>query len=316
MRSKPRRILTGLVVIVCLALLSPVVLRKYSIPLFSGSKAVAVAKRRFSGDVDVYVGKSKLFRLDCSFSFFESPVVVLPLDDGKRFLCIYDNDVQYPVFVVDMDAPSTNAAIHESWVPYVVKDTTATIRFPTQVELDKVATTLARLTPKQFDAALIPILDLGIHRWYWPKEAILPLLWATQHTRWEWCNSRRIGAQQVSYAIQGDAYEGSLDDSNRRILFVIFWKESGVNLAPVTEDGRGRLMTIHGHVVHPSFSERAAYALQPDYSLHRLELSDLERTRVFDALMKEQTIEADSVWTKKVLAKLEVVRPQQTGLGR
>ena len=315
MKSKLRPILAGVLVIVCLALLCPFVQRKHTIPLLSGGKVVAVAKIRSSGDVDVYVGKSKLLRLDCSFCWFEFPVLVFPLDAGKRFLCIFDNDVQDLVFVVDTEA-STNAAIHELWVPYVVKDTRATVRFPTQMELDGAAATLAAMTPKQIHAALIPCLDIGIYRLYWPKEAILPLLWATQHTRWEWCNSCKIGAQQVSYAIQGDAYEGSLDDSNRRILFVIFWKESGVNLVPVTEDGRGRLMTIHGHVVHPSFSERAAYALQPDYSLRRLDLSDLERTRVFDALMKDQTVEADSLWTEKVLAKLEIVQPQETGLGR
>jgi hypothetical protein len=120
MKNKFRRVLLGLVVIFCFVLLSPVVLRKCTIPLFSGSKAVAVAQRRLSGDVDVYVGKSKAFRLDCSSSWVEFPVLVFPLDDGQRFLCIYDNDTEVPVFVVDSDAPSTNAAIHEYWVPSVL----------------------------------------------------------------------------------------------------------------------------------------------------------------------------------------------------
>ena len=58
MKRKLGRVLIGLVVIVCFVLMSPVVLRKYTIPLFSGGKAVGVAKRRLSGDVEVYVGKS------------------------------------------------------------------------------------------------------------------------------------------------------------------------------------------------------------------------------------------------------------------
>jgi hypothetical protein len=316
MKGKPSTVSTGLVLLVCLALLCPLVLRKRTIPLLAGGKTVAVAKRRLSGDVDVYVGPSKLFRLDCSFCWFEFPVLVLPLDDGKRFLCIYDNDTSYPVFVIDTGTSSTNAAIREFWVPYVVKDTAAMVRFPTQVELDGAAARLTGMTPKQFRAALIPCLDIGIYRGYWPKEAVLPLLWATQHTRWNWCNWRKIGTQQVCCIIQGDTYEGRLDGSNRRIVFVVFWKESGVDMAPYTEDGRGRLMTIHGHVVHPSFTQRAVYALQQDYSLRRLGFSEAEQQTVFKVLMEQNEIEADSFWTEKVLAKVESVQPQQPGSGR
>jgi len=313
MKSRIKPSLAGVLAIVCVVVLCPLVFRKHTISLFSGGRVVAVARRWLSDDVDVYVGKSKLFTLDSSF--FEFPVLVLPLDGGKRFLCIYDNDVQDLVFVVDAAAP-TNAALHEVWVPYVVKDTRATVRLPTQAELDGAAAALAAMTPKQFKRVLIPCLDIGVHRWYWPKEAVLPLLRAVQRKRWEWCSTCRIGAQPVNYAIQGDTFEGSLDESNRRILFVILWKASGDNIGAVTEDGRGRLTALHGHDVQASFSERAVYALQRDYRLRRLVLSDLEQTKVFDALMKHEAIEADSFWTEKVLAKLESVQPQQTGSAR
>jgi hypothetical protein len=185
---------------VVLLLWIPVIGRKYSVPLMSNGKVVATAKRPCvlpwkDNEFSVYVGKSKLFSL--WGSAFEFPLFIHPFSDGQRFLCIDDDDTAVLVFVVDF-APSPASATNASeWPPNddtrrylaqratnIVMDTKGLVRLPTRSEVQEVSGHLTTLTGSQFRSASFPVVDLGLYRGYWSKEALLAAVDTNRQACW------------------------------------------------------------------------------------------------------------------------------------
>src|SRR5271168_5149179 len=85
-----------------LVLLSPILFRKYHVPLISNGKTVAMTTRPVvlpwnDNKFSVYVGKSKAFSLLTDLWNF--PMFIYPLAGDQRFLCVYDDDTATLVFV-------------------------------------------------------------------------------------------------------------------------------------------------------------------------------------------------------------------------
>jgi hypothetical protein len=176
-----------------LILTTPIVCRKYRVPLVSNGKVIAIASRPLWYDETISSGKTNLFSL--SSDLFELPLFIYPFADGKRFLTIYDDDIAILVFVVDFDraAGRTNQPMwpKSDWSKYladqatkVVIRTEGLVRLPDFAELQEVSSNLAGLTPGQYRAAAFPCWDLGILRSYWPKERLLDDLATNRASVW------------------------------------------------------------------------------------------------------------------------------------
>ena len=63
----------------------------------------------------VYAGKTKLFSI--WGDFFDCPLCLYAFADGKRFLCVDDDDTSMLVFVVDLRSGSTNLPRSSDWPP-------------------------------------------------------------------------------------------------------------------------------------------------------------------------------------------------------
>ena len=127
-----------------------------------------------------------------------------------------------------------------------------------------------------------------------------------------------IGSQTISgttlqncYAFQHDRYEGQFTEAKRRPLFAIVWQ--GRATGEVTSNGENLLTSIHGHSVNLSRSKKAVYALQPDYSLRPLPLSEREIDHLFAIAHSKDNpppmFYKDAVWQSKVEPFLYVVEP-------
>ena len=110
---------------------------------------------------------------------------------------------------------------------------------------------------------------------------------------------------QLHYVVEGDVYEGTFDDSKRSVVFVVLWraKQGG----EVSRGADNCLRSIHDQRVIPDYSKQAVYALQPDYQLRPLDLSDAERAAVFDSLMNRGAVWTNTFWSDKIWSKLSIV---------
>lgn len=161
---------------------------------------MAVAKRPFAmpwndNEYGVYAGKSKVFSL--WGDIFDFPLLIYPFADGKRYLCIDDDDTSVLVFIVDLRGPTPNSSGSSGWpaddytrtclarrATNVVMDTKGSVRLPSFEEVQEVSSNLVRMSSKQFKAASFPCMDLGVYRFYWPKEVLLSELATNRHSLW------------------------------------------------------------------------------------------------------------------------------------
>lgn len=127
---------------------------KPSVPLIANGKTVAVAKGSFfvpwkDGELDVYSGNTNLFSV--WEDFFDYPVFIYPFADGKRFLCIDDDDTSVLVFVVDLNPSATNylRTYMAGRMTNVVMNTKGVVRWPTYSELKETSGYLADPAPGQ-----------------------------------------------------------------------------------------------------------------------------------------------------------------------
>jgi hypothetical protein len=74
--------------------------------------------------------------------FFEFPVFLYSFSDGQRSLCVYDDDTDVLVFVIDYGAP----------------------RLPSQGEVQEVSDRVQKWTGRQFKAACFPNYGFGFSR--------------------------------------------------------------------------------------------------------------------------------------------------------
>lgn len=196
-----KRVIIVFVFAFILVILSlPVLLRKRSVALVSDGRVVAVAKWPFVMPwkeyvFDVYAGKSRVFGL--RGDFFDFPLFIYPFADGKRFLCIDDDDTSVLVFIVDLRGSSTNVSSSFGWPPddytrnymasratNVVIGTKGSVRLPSFAEVQEVSSNLVSLSAKQLEAASFPCADIGVYRCYWPKEDLLSELDTNRHSVW------------------------------------------------------------------------------------------------------------------------------------
>lgn len=197
-KLKPALLITAAFVL--FILLSPILFLKCTVPLVNGNKIAAIAKKQFGqqwGDIDVYVGQSKAFSL-WGGSFLEGrPLLIYPLSDSQKFLCVFDDDLAVLVFIVDLRTSATNNPTSSKWpsdddlrnhlarrATNVVTETKGQIRLPDFTELEEASGNLSKMTSSQFKAASFPKLDLGVYRFYWPREAILERLKTNRQSYW------------------------------------------------------------------------------------------------------------------------------------
>ena len=188
------------IVLVLLVLSLPALFRKRTVPIVANGKVVALGKRPFvmpwrDNEFGVYAKDSKVFSLwGDSFNF---PLFIHAFADGKRFLCIDDDDTAVLVFVVDLGATVTNTANSFGWPPdeytrthlarratNIIIETKGQVRLPSYSEVQEASRSLANLTPRQLKAASYPCADFGVFRFYWPKEALLNALNTNRHSVW------------------------------------------------------------------------------------------------------------------------------------
>jgi len=91
-----------------------------TVRLRANGKVVAVAKLPSAlswsdNEYPVYAGKTKLFSM--WGDFFDCPLYFYAFADGKRFLCVDDDDTSILVFVVDLRNGSTNLPRSSGWPP-------------------------------------------------------------------------------------------------------------------------------------------------------------------------------------------------------
>src|ERR1035437_2805012 len=188
------------IVFVLLVLSLPALLRKRTVPIEANGKVVALGKRPFvmpwsDNEFGVYANNSKVFSL--WGDVFDFPLFIHAFADGKRFLCIDDDDTAVLVFVVDLGAAVTNTAISFGWPPdeytrthlaqratNIIIETKGQVRLPSYSEVQEASSHLAKLTPRQLKAASYPCADFGVYRFYWPKEALLSALDTNRHSVW------------------------------------------------------------------------------------------------------------------------------------
>lgn len=192
------------IIVACGALallfLSPVLFRKYRVPLVSHGSVVAVATRPLvlpwnDNEFSVYVGKSKVFSL--WGDIWDVPLFIYPFTDDKRFLCIYDDDTAILVFIVDLNASATNAGALSTWPPNdylrsyiarrmtkIVIETSGIVRLPTYPELQETSHYLTSLTNGELEDRSFPFLDLGFYRTYDTKNGLLSELDPNRQSAW------------------------------------------------------------------------------------------------------------------------------------
>jgi hypothetical protein len=85
------------------------------------------------------------------------------------------------------------------------------------------------------------------------------------------------------------------------------WIGGGPGGFTSSRDGHNRLTEINGHRPRLSLANRAVYALQPDYSVRDLELTEPDLSKVLDEMAKLAPIE-DDIWTNKLAPRLCVLR--------
>jgi len=103
---------------------------------------------------------------------------------------------------------------------------------------------------------------------------------------------------QICYNLQGATYVGAFDRATAEPQFLILWKarrkgESG-------SDMNNRITQIHGHKIKVSFTEKAVYALQGDYTLKRLTLTNDETNHILNLFSADEPFKFDPIWDKAI----------------
>lgn len=195
-----KKIILSILAIGLILLLSPIVLRKYSVPLKSGGKVMAIGTRPWFAPWkytygNVVTSDSKIFSM--GVDLFEFPLFVHPFPDGKRYLCIFDNDTIVAVFVIDLNQTVTNAPAVEAWpadnelrksmiyfMTNIVKESIGTVRLPTTLEVQETSSYIASLSSFELKRESYPCADFGIYRFYWEKEDLLSSLASNRTGAW------------------------------------------------------------------------------------------------------------------------------------
>ncbi len=197
-RSRYQAVKIAVIAFALALVFCPFVLRKRTVPLMSGGKTTAVAKHPFLwGDIEcpVYAGDIRFFSLWSDM--FDTPWFIYPFADGRRFLCIYDNDTSVLVFVVDCRTKGANGGVSFGWppdsyvrnymadtAPKVVTNPAGIVRLPSLEEVKEAAKYIENLTPAQFERASFPTLDMGLYRFYIPKADLLKQLDPNRKSVW------------------------------------------------------------------------------------------------------------------------------------
>lgn len=178
-----------------LALFSLLWLRRSGVPLIANGKTIALAKEPFflpwkDGELDVYAGNTNVFSV--WEDFFDFPVFIYPFADGKRFLCIDDDDTSVLVFVVDLNPSATNVLQSPLWpsddyvrtyiagrMTNVVMNTKGIVRLPTYPELQEASSYLADSATGQLRDA-----SFGVYNSRWPSQKLLSELATNRNNVW------------------------------------------------------------------------------------------------------------------------------------
>lgn len=115
-----RWIFLGILIVSAFGLVLWLLLGPRSLKLRANGKVVATVKlpaplRWGDKEYAVYAGETKLFSI--WGDFFDSPLCLYAFADGKRFLCVDDDDTSMLVFVVDLRSGSTNLPRSSDWPP-------------------------------------------------------------------------------------------------------------------------------------------------------------------------------------------------------
>jgi len=115
-----RRIVILILIVAAIGLALWQLLGTRSVKLRANGKVVAAVKLPaplWWGDKEypVYAGETKLFSI--WGDFFDCPLCLYAFADGKRFLCVDDDDTSMLVFVVDLRSCSTNLPRSSDWPP-------------------------------------------------------------------------------------------------------------------------------------------------------------------------------------------------------
>lgn len=141
--------------------------------------------------ITVKAGATNQF--DIQDGIVEYPMLLYSFSDGQRFLCVYDDDISVLVFVVDFRASTNDVANQPLWPPsghtreYLgwaftnVVRSVGSVRLPSYLEVQEVASNVAPWKPSEYRASSFPYLDAGVYRGYVPKKFILMAL-ATNRT--------------------------------------------------------------------------------------------------------------------------------------
>jgi hypothetical protein len=96
-----------------------------------------------------------------------------------------------------------------------------------------------------------------------------------------------------------------------RPFFVILWKSeiNGGTIWGYSDGGptNGAVAYVNGHRLTLSRTDRAAYALQPDYTLKNIGLREPALSAVLNAIAKGVPIE-DNLWTNTLAPRLCIVQ--------
>lgn len=110
---------------------------------------------------------------------------------------------------------------------------------------------------------------------------------------------------QLHYELQGDLFTEPWNQAKARPLFVVLWISAGGVTS--SRNWENRLTEINGHRVMLSFTNRAVYALQPDYSVRDLGFAEPDLSTILDAIAKDAPIGGD-LWTNALAPRLSVLR--------
>ena len=181
--------------------LIPILFRARTIPLVSGGRTLAVAKRPFLptpfySEISVYDGTSKKFSLWTDWC--DGPFYIYPFPDRQRYLCVYDYDVGMPVFVVDFRSSAILIPRSYGWptnedqrnnmmhfMTNIVIETTGLVRLPDYSDLEEVSSNITTMTAWQLTRSSIAFDDLGLYRAYASRDDLLFWLDPNRHADWE-----------------------------------------------------------------------------------------------------------------------------------
>ncbi len=180
-------------------LLAPFILRQWHMRLASPAPTDVYVTRPIvfdEGQYSIRRDGTNVFSL--WRDMFDGPEFIYMFADGQRFLCMYDHDTAYLVFVADLNPIRTNTATAAGWphsgvdgqyiaqaAARVTTITNGITRLPTWPEVKEVADYLNRLPTGQFNAQSLDKCDLGLFQVHTlPKQFLLQELSTNHHSLW------------------------------------------------------------------------------------------------------------------------------------